>query len=503
LLARPELVGVPPANDPRSRGRQAVIGSDREEDQGADQPRQEPEDHTEQEQPGLAKYAVNSLHPVCLSRSWEGSFTRKDDEVGADGAAAGTRRSTEPAGEADQHSSRTGEHQDATESGGRSGPGTQVPCHVPSDCPRSLCATRGTADTAAGRTRVDAGAAVTTQQLHSAGKSRTAPGVFAEHQAVSLTLRTARRALGDSGAVLTFVFPEAVGSPMAVHRVRFEDVLARLDAVTALSDDLGLADQVRRSRFASYRRTVSAAIDRVRADQPGRSGLEALEDAVALIESLLLGEAVPFLRTCPADIVAPRLKVVLDGPALPNDESPKSNQARNVMFEFTMGFRLWRAGLSPQLGEHPDLTCTVDGTQVLMECKRPLSGKKVLPRIKEAKDRVLADIKRAPAGTRGAIAISFTKVLGRDDCFLEYSDEARVRAWLDAELEHLAEPTRKHWTQLPDKIIAMVFHLMVIAVHTSGRFDRAEQLLGYTVPANRPTHPLALTLGERLRRTAY
>jgi hypothetical protein len=64
---------------------------------------------------------------------------------------------------------------------------------------------------------------------------------------------------------------------MAVHRVSFEDVLAQLDAVTALSDDLGLADHLRRSRFASYRRTVSAAIDRVRAEQPGRSGLEPLE----------------------------------------------------------------------------------------------------------------------------------------------------------------------------------------------------------------------------------
>ena len=49
----------------------------------------------------------------------------------------------------------------------------------------------------------------------------------------------------------------------------------------------------------------------------------------------------------------------------------------------------------------------------------------------------------------------------------------------------------------------MAFHLMVIAVHASGRFDRGEQLLGYTVPANRPTHPVARMLGERSRRTAH
>src|SRR5262245_5791881 len=97
--------------------------------------------------------------------------------------------------------------------------------------------------------------------------------------------------------------------------------------------------------------------------------------------SQLLGELLPFLRSCPRDIVAPKLKVVLHGPAFPSAESSTSNHARNVMFELTMGYRLWRADLSPQLGEHPDLTCTVDGTPVLVECKRPLSDKTVEKRI--------------------------------------------------------------------------------------------------------------------------
>jgi hypothetical protein len=291
---------------------------------------------------------------------------------------------------------------------------------------------------------------------------------------------------------------------MAVQRIRFDALRAQLDTAIALCDDLGLGDQVRRSRFAEYRRTVLAAIDRVQAEQPGRSGLEAQQDAVALIESLLLGEVVPFLRTCPSDIVAPKLKVVLDGPAFPSAESRTSNHARNVMFEFSMGFRLWRAGLSPQLGEHPDLTCTVADTPVLLECKRPLSDKKVPRRIKEARSRLLADLKGAAAGARGAIAISFTKPLGHDDHFLDYSDEMAARARLDAELVCLAEPTRALWTQLPDKIIAMVFHLMVIAVHReSGRFDRAQQLLIYTVPADRPTHPVGMALGKCLEATAF
>jgi hypothetical protein len=98
-------------------------------------------------------------------------------------------------------------------------------------------------------------------------------------------------------------------------------------------------------------------------------------------------------------------------------------------------------------------------------------------RIKEARKRVPTDLERAAAGARGAIAISFTWVLSHDDDFLEYSDEAKARARLDAELVRLTEPTREQWTQLPDKIIAMVFHLMVIAVRESARFDRGEQLL--------------------------
>src|SRR5262245_29274255 len=291
---------------------------------------------------------------------------------------------------------------------------------------------------------------------------------------------------------------------MAVQRIRFDNVRAQLDAAIALCNNLVLGNQARRCRFGEYRRTVVAAVDRVHAGRPGPSGLDAQRDAVALIESQLLGELLPFLRSCPRDIVAPKLKVVLHGPAFPSAESSTSNHARNVMFELTMGYRLWRADLSPQLGEHLDLTCTVDGTPVLVECKRPLSDKTVEKRIKEAKKRVLADLKGAAAGARGAIAISFTKPLGHDDDFLDYSDETAARARLDAELVRLAEPTRELWTQLPDKIIAMMFHLMVIAVHReSGRFDRYQQWLVYTVPANRPTHPVARELGKRLEATAF
>jgi len=187
---------------------------------------------------------------------------------------------------------------------------------------------------------------------------------------------------------------------MAVKRIGFDDVLAQLDAALALCDDLGLGGHARRSRFAGYRRTIVAAIDRVHAGVPAPDGLDAQQDAVAFIESLLLGEVVPFLRTCPSDVVASKLAVVLDGPTLPSAESATSNRARNFMFELSLGFRLWRAGLAPVLGDHPDLICVVNGTPVLVECKRPLSDEKVSKRIKEGRDQVLADLKRGAAGAR-------------------------------------------------------------------------------------------------------
>jgi hypothetical protein len=125
---------------------------------------------------------------------------------------------------------------------------------------------------------------------------------------------------------------------MAVQRIRFDAVRAQLDAAIALCDDLQLGMQARRGRFAEYRRTIVAAVDGVHAGRPVPSGLDERRDAVALIESQLLGALVPFLRTCPPDIVAAKLEVVLAGPALPGAESPTSNHARNVMFELSMGF---------------------------------------------------------------------------------------------------------------------------------------------------------------------
>jgi len=58
---------------------------------------------------------------------------------------------------------------------------------------------------------------------------------------------------------------------MGINLVSFDDVLAHLDAAIGVCDALGLADQVRRCRFAQYRRTVLAAIDRVRCKR-ARSG---------------------------------------------------------------------------------------------------------------------------------------------------------------------------------------------------------------------------------------
>src|SRR5207253_641949 len=146
---------------------------------------------------------------------------------------------------------------------------------------------------------------------------------------------------------------------------------------------IGFSDEVDTSRFAEYRRRLQRFVDA--RSQPERLDEVVKEDSdtdraiggFAQVESLELAGLVPFLETCDESVLQSKVRAILGGPVLPVDEDQASNQARNIMFELSLASKLVRAGLAPQLGEHPDLQCEVDEKGLWIECKRPLSAGKV------------------------------------------------------------------------------------------------------------------------------
>jgi hypothetical protein len=56
----------------------------------------------------------------------------------------------------------------------------------------------------------------------------------------------------------------------------------------------------------------------------------------------------------------------LDGPVLPTEEDKNTNHGRNILFELNLAAKLWTVGIMPTLGEHPDLSCEIDGKKLLI-----------------------------------------------------------------------------------------------------------------------------------------
>jgi hypothetical protein len=295
-----------------------------------------------------------------------------------------------------------------------------------------------------------------------------------------------------------------------MQRTSFENVLAGLDRALALFRQIGLAEEVEASRFAEYRRRLRQFVD-ARA-QPERIDEVMKEDSdteraiagVAQVESLELADLVPFLKTCEQTVLQPKVRAILGGPVLPTDEDQASNQARNIMFELSLASKLARTGLAPQLGEHPDLQCEIEGKPLWIECKRPLSAGKVGRRIGEAYRQLYRDMTAAPPGARGIIAVSLSKLVNRGDTFLSYTNEHRASAFLSDELQRLADRSEPSRRNLPPVIVGLLFHVMTPAVYQeSGTMVLADQLnMQERAAPHTADHRAFRRFGEALRAIA-
>ena len=166
------------------------------------------------------------------------------------------------------------------------------------------------------------------------------------------------------------------------------------------------------------------------------------------------------MRSCPPDVVRPKLRDVLAGPVLPRDEDENTNHARNILFELNLGAKLFEGGAAPMLGERPDLSCMRQDKKLLLECKRVLTKRGAQKRLKKAR-RDLTDLLKAErVGARGVIALSLTKLVNPGDAIFSFSDESAAREGLGAVLSEKADSLRRSWEHPGTKIIGVIFHVI-------------------------------------------
>ncbi len=288
-----------------------------------------------------------------------------------------------------------------------------------------------------------------------------------------------------------------------MERVTWEGIGAGLDEAFDFCRGLGLELQVERSRrFQEHRACLAELTAALRS-----GGLDAARDLFdrdrvrafpAVTEGAELAGSLPFLRTVPRDIISRKLAVILRGSPRSTDEDPKTNRARDVLFELTMASTLRRAGLTPELGE-PDIRCWVDRRAVYVACKRPVSRLGARQAYTDALAQLAAVLRSAPVGARGIVALSITRFVNPGDRVFVHERDAIGKARLSADMTHAAQwltrPTL--WPAPPEGTIGLLWHVI-----TPG-FDRSKNLLVAVQQLNvQPTSPPG-SADERLLQAVF
>lgn len=263
-----------------------------------------------------------------------------------------------------------------------------------------------------------------------------------------------------------------MGQPAA-----YADILRQHEKFVAICEAAGVKAEAEGGRFGGYVeriRDLNSQLQRVRqAESEGLLFAQLAPDLprylVALTETREVGTMVPFLLTCPAEVLTPRLKAMLAGPEFPSEEDQASNQARNIQFELSLATLLSATGISVTLGE-PDLRCTVGGLSIFVACKRLFSVQNLNKRINEATVQLRRELTQLP-NAFGVIAISLSRVLAvtdRSEAIASRGDGLRKLA---SRIDTLIVGRRARWQQTRE---AQAILFQVTSVFTNAETERIE-----------------------------
>jgi hypothetical protein len=139
----------------------------------------------------------------------------------------------------------------------------------------------------------------------------------------------------------------------------YSEILRQLGTFFELCDSACLRPEAEGGRFGIYENRIRRLVGHIEAIDRGEPEAPLFAEMardlpvylVALAECQEVGEMTPFLKTCPQDLLASRLKAVVRGPVLPSDENQSSNQARISSLSctwprFSPGSVSWRASRS-------------------------------------------------------------------------------------------------------------------------------------------------------------
>jgi hypothetical protein len=266
-----------------------------------------------------------------------------------------------------------------------------------------------------------------------------------------------------------------------MDRVGWDWILNGLDGTLRFCRDLGLVRHVEGSRFEKHRAWVAELIAELKTggQEAARAAFhrDPVRSFTALTEGSELAGILPFLLSVSPEMIKRKLRDVLKGPPLATAETANTNQARNVLFELNVASKLWRGGFAPELGEQPDVGCWVDGRAVYVECKRPFSENGARQAYTDALAQIDIGLKSAPAGARGVVALSVTRLLNTGEQIFVHGANADLEDRLGELLEQTVDRMGP-WPTPGPATIGVLWHLSTPA------FDMRQALFGVAEQLN-------------------
>ena len=158
-----------------------------------------------------------------------------------------------------------------------------------------------------------------------------------------------------------------------------------------------------------------------------------------------------------------KLRMMLEGPALPSAEVPGDANVnpRNILFEIELATRFVKAGF--RVNDFQDINFDFQEFRINIECKRPNTKKSVTGNIDEGCKQLL---KRDPTHgltSRNIIAISVDKVFEIDKKRFFFADERDIEKEVDKKVGDFQKTYHKTLNKLFDKNILallLVFKFM-------------------------------------------
>ena len=162
-------------------------------------------------------------------------------------------------------------------------------------------------------------------------------------------------------------------------------------------------------------------------------------------------------------VMLEKLERALGGPAIPTDETARSSDPRNILFELALGAQIEASGQPVTHGEHPDLTVPLRRRDVLVQCKRVLSEKQVEKNMKGAASQLEHDFDGSRRSAVGIVAVDVSRIVNPKWECLTFSTPKQVSTAMQRRLSHVVERTLRVRSELSYPIVGTLFRFSTIA----------------------------------------